>query len=212
MDRKNIVGIAGGRIKPSLRARPVCLQMHAAAPRAITLALLVVLGSLLSCIGSVALAADPVAQIEAADLSRFALFVDWPDDAFVDSRSAIALCLFAADSLAALASRAAAGLKVGPRSFVVRRVTAKDSPLKCNILYLGSTDSIGHQLAHAVANRPVLLVAKVSDPLIDAVIIFAIEEDRVRFDVNEAAAARDRLVISSKLLALARNVRSARGP
>ena len=53
---------------------------------------------------------------------------------------------------------------------------------------------------------PMLTVTDSNAPK-PGVIAFVVEHNHVRFDIDDAAAARDGLVISSKLLGLARNVK-----
>jgi hypothetical protein len=213
MDANDIVGITASRLEtPSLmKAIAWRRRIDVLISGALTIVFRTALGLGLSCIISASIAADVESQTEALDISRLAYFVEWPNDAFADSRSAIGLCLFSGDPLAALVTRAAAGLRDGSRRIVVRRIGESDAIVGCNILYLGAADSAGRRLARAVENRPVLIVS--NSPIgssIPAVIVFAIEGGHVCFDIDEDAAARNRLVISSKLLALARNVNSAR--
>jgi len=60
-----------------------------------------------------------------------------------------------------------------------------------------------------VAGRPVLTITdEVSEDAAKGMINFVIADDRVRFEIDAAAAARSGLPISSKLLDVALSVRT----
>jgi hypothetical protein len=155
--------------------------------------------------------AEPLERaIEATYLPKFAPFVEWPPSSFAAPESPLTICLLANDPLAPLVELAVTGQKDGSRPIVVRRLAPAESAAGCHILYFEPGDAAAAQLAASVQNRPVLTVTSSGqNPASHAMIIFVIDEDRVRFDIDDALAAHTGLDISSNLLALARNVRPA---
>jgi hypothetical protein len=82
-----------------------------------------------------------------------------------------------------------------------------DDAKTCQILFVGNSQSPdGRAWLAAARNAQVLTVAEgaLTD---DTVIAFVRDDNRIRFDINRAAASRRGLNVSSKLLRLARQVR-----
>jgi hypothetical protein len=82
-----------------------------------------------------------------------------------------------------------------------------DDAKTCQILFVGDSQTADARAWLAAArNAQVLTVAE--GPLTDdTVIAFVRDDNRIRFDINRAAAVRRGLNVSSKLLRLAREVR-----
>ncbi len=78
----------------------------------------------------------------------------------------------------------------------------------CHIAYI--SDAAEQTVEGAVAalhGTPVLTVTDGAHPGVHSVVQFVIQNNRVRFDIDEGAAAENGLTVSSKLLSLAQNVR-----
>ena len=145
--------------------------------------------------------------VKATFLYKFADFVRWP--AASAANGAFVLCAVGEDGVTALMDRAAAGQRVGERPVMVRHLQQVSPADGCDAAYLaGSAAQSAEAAAAALQGSPVLTVADGENhPGIPATIKFGIADGRVRFDVDDAAAAADHLTISSRLLDLARNVR-----
>jgi|SRR5579862_2805412 len=168
---------------------------------------------LLACIlaSHAATASKPYAptelDAEAAFLTRLAPFVDWPLAAFSSGKSPLVICAVGTDPLAKRLAGMAYSGKNGKRPIRVRVVGTLDALDTCHILFVGASSDLAMRIARTVRRRPVLTVSRSSGARYQtAMIIFAVDRGRVRFDVDDATAAGSRLTISSKLLALARNV------
>jgi hypothetical protein len=74
----------------------------------------------------------------------------------------------------------------------------------------GSASQTAAEALQAVSGTPTLTVTDSARGATAGIVHFVIVDGRVSFDIDNAAAARNRLVISSKLLALARRVNAAR--
>ena len=145
--------------------------------------------------------------VKATFLYKFAEFVQWPADAA--GSGSFVLCGVGDDAVTAVMERAAAGQRVGNRPVTVRHLQRVAPGDGCNAAYLaGSPAQSAEEAAAALRGRPVLTIADSGDnPRAPAIIKFVLADNRVRFDIDDAEAAQDRLFVSSKLLALARMVR-----
>ncbi len=148
--------------------------------------------------------------IKAAFLAKFELYIAWPNGAPLAPRFNI--CVAGDDQFAGLVERAAAGQTVDTQPIAVRSVRIASADDQCRILYVPASDprAVRQQLA-AVAGQPVLSVTDgMPDGAAKGMINFVIAADRVRFEIDNAAAVSSGLSISSKLLSLAVLVRPAR--
>jgi hypothetical protein len=150
--------------------------------------------------------------VKAAYLSKFGLYVEWPDAAF-SSSSAFNLCVAGDDPFGAELDKAAANQRIGSRAIVVRRLKTVERDSGCHILYISSADRRSiRQSIETVHGSNVLVVSDAASPAAAGSIInFVIKDNRVRFDIDEEAAVKNGLTISSKLLGLALNVKRKQG-
>jgi len=143
--------------------------------------------------------------VKAAYLSKFAPFIEWPAGAFATPTAPLVICVAGADPLGANLDRAVQGQKTGEHPLTVRRLAEPEAAADCHILYTADPLVAGAAL-EAAAARPVLTVTDSGLP-VQGMISFVRVGNNLRFDIDEARAQEARLVISSKLLALARTVR-----
>jgi len=145
--------------------------------------------------------------VKATFLYKFADFVEWPPGSPVSG--SFVLCTVGDDGVTTLIDRATAGQRVGDRPIVVRHLQQVSVADGCLAAYLvGSATQSAEAAAAALQGSPVLTVADgESHAGVPAIIKFVVADGRVRFDVDDAAAAGAHLMISSRLLDLARNVR-----
>jgi len=154
--------------------------------------------------------ADPVLEIavKAAYLYKFAPFVRWPPG--TEARAPFAICVIGKDPFDGVLDRAVAGQRVGARPIVVRRMAAATAAAPCQIAYLGGSRaqpvSEALRLLHGA---PVLTVTDGPPP---GIVDFAAIDGRIRFRVDDQAAADSGLAVSSKLLRLAVSVNPRRSP
>ncbi len=92
------------------------------------------------------------------------------------------------------------------RQLVVRRFKSSDDLRRCHILFISSSEKKRFdQIVGSVRGAGVLTVGEASHfNQSGGMIRFFIQENRVRFEINAAAAGQARLRISSKLLALSK--------
>jgi hypothetical protein len=142
--------------------------------------------------------------IKAAYLAKFGAYVTWPD-----ASGPIVICAVGEDMLGNALDHAVAGQQIDGRGLVVRRLDSVDRNSGCSIAYLAgsSRQSVAGALA-ALRSAPVLTVTDSRQSNARGMIHFQIDQNRVRFYIDDRAAAGSQLGISSKLLALALSVRT----
>jgi hypothetical protein len=146
-------------------------------------------------------------DIKAAFLFNFTQFVEWP--AAANAQEPFRICVVADTSFAAALDRAVAGESVGRRPIARTAPASPDAARDCQILFIGRQDderTVERWLA-AVRGLPVLVVGESGIAWSRGVHVnFVLENNRVKFDVNNDTAVRAGLTISSKLLRVARAV------
>jgi hypothetical protein len=134
--------------------------------------------------------------------------VQWPDGAFSSPSSPFNICIVGHDPFGELLDRAVQGQQFGARSIVVRRFREASRDSGCQILYVAGAEASVAETVKTVSGTPVLTVTDVGrDAKITGIINFVIQDNRVRFEINNSAASENGLVVSSKLLSLATSVR-----
>ena len=145
------------------------------------------------------------AQVKAVFLYNFAKYVDWPS-ASQGTSATIRLCIPANPPFLAIVREAVRDEIVNGRPLTAMGVDGLDSARECDILYVGpAATPDAAAWINAVRGRQTLTVG--DGRLVDGLVIaFVRDQDRLRFDINRATAAKQHLSISSRLLGLARRV------
>jgi YfiR/HmsC-like len=151
--------------------------------------------------------ADQAAK--AAYLAKFAPFVVWPAGAFAGPAAPLVLCVQGDDPFGPALDRLTAGHNVGTHPIIVRRLARIDADSGCQIAYLaGSSAQTPAAALKAVDGRPVLTVTDaVGEGGEKGIVHLVLTNGRVRFMIDAAKANQCGLAISSKLLALASEVK-----
>lgn len=179
------------------------------APRAAPCLLAAALALVALALGARAQDSSLEYAVKATYLYKFAPFVGWPDEAFDSPVEPLRLCIAGDDPFGPIIDRAVAGQSVGARPITLQRMRTVGPETRCHILYVaGSTSqSIGQALA-AVDDKPVLTVTDAAiDPGVRGIVHLVVQDDRVRFAIDDHAAWQHRLTISSRVLSLAVAVR-----
>jgi hypothetical protein len=152
--------------------------------------------------------------VKAAYLYKFAPFVEWPASAFPTSDSPLTICVFGTDPFGRVLDEAVAGQKVEARSIQVQRITESAQAASCHILYVAGAGAPGSvQIPAPALGAPVLTVTdSATNTNARGVIHFVVETNHVRFDIDDSAAQANGLVLSSKLLRLARKLTPRKTP
>jgi hypothetical protein len=153
-------------------------------------------------------------QVKAAYLSKIGNFVQWPTDSGALAGGQATICILGSDPFGNFIDTVVQGHKIGDRAIAIRRIgkIVKGDAGACQILYISGTDPARVQeMLDAVHGQHVLTVGDTrgGDDM-SPVITFVIQNNNVRFEIDQRAAATNGLTISSQLLALAASVRPAK--
>jgi len=150
-------------------------------------------------------AATPEYQVEAVFLFNFTQFVEWPPDAFTDSKSPIVIGLLGEDPFGTYLDEAVRGEKIDGRALVVRRFRRLEDVLVCHVLFISQSEAADlDRILSELKGRALLTVSDLeSFSRRGGIVRFVNENNRVRLRVNVEAAKAARLTISSKLLRVA---------
>jgi len=153
---------------------------------------------------AVSLAAEPLEYaVKAAYLYKFGLFVQWPSAAFAAPTSPVTLCVLGDDPFGATLDSTVSGQQIAGRPIKVQRLKSVARG-GCHILYAAGDAG---QALEALKGSSVLTVTDGQKQTTPGIISFVIKDNRVRFNIDDEAAAQNRLAISSKLLNLALSVK-----
>jgi hypothetical protein len=147
-------------------------------------------------------------QIKAAFLFNFAKFVEWPPKAFAETNSPIVIGVLGKNVFGNELERTIRDKRVYNRPFKFKNFESAGEATNCHILFISSSEKDNFaKIIGSLQSASVLTVSD-SDGFIKAggMINFLIEDTKIRFQINDEAAKKAGLVISSKLLSL-----SARG-
>ena len=145
-------------------------------------------------------------SVKANYLVRFAAFVEWPPRAFANAQAPVVICVAGRDPFGAALDRAAQGQTANGRALTVRHPATREATAGCHILYVGvGAESL---ITASAGQSGLLLVTDAAAGPRRGVIHFAISEARVRFHIDQQAATRSGLAVSSRLLNLALSVRA----
>lgn len=158
--------------------------------------------SLLAMLATAAFAEPLEYAVKAAYLTKFGIYVEWPD---IAPEAPLNLCLAGYDPFGKALDSVAASQQPGNRPIVVRRLTAITPESNCQIAFFSGNDPNVPQTIDSLRGSPVLTVSDSGGK--GAVVNFVLQDNRVRFEIDEGAAVKNNLVLSSKLLGLAVNVK-----
>lgn len=156
--------------------------------------------------------AQPPEAIKAAFLYKLAPFIAWPATTFAAPDSPFIICVVGADPFGPTLDQVAGGKRISVHPVLVRRLDKIDAMTGCNIAYItgGKYQSVTDALA-SVEGTPVLTVTDQSVAAVRGIVHFVVLKNRVRFAIDDEAAARNGLAVSSKLMRLAVQVHKRQG-
>jgi hypothetical protein len=148
-------------------------------------------------------------QVKAAFIYNFAKFVEWPADSFVHKSDDMNLCILGNDPFGSDLNPFQ-GEIIGNKRLTIKHVKAAQPLKECHILFVSKSEKKQlSKIVNTLKGASILLIGDTDGFAQQNIIInFYVEENKVRFEINTDAAKQARLNISSKLLKLARIVRS----
>jgi YfiR/HmsC-like len=148
-------------------------------------------------------------QVKALFLLNFTKYVDWPPTAFAASNSPITIGICGESKLIDALKSVVAGKTVGDRAIVVRQIEGTAALSQCQILFISdSAASQMHEILEKAGGSPILTVGE-DDAFgrTGGIINFVLRSSNVRLEIDLAAARKAGLTISSRLLAVADDVK-----
>jgi hypothetical protein len=146
-------------------------------------------------------------QVKAAYLLNFTRFVDWPQGAFGQG-APFTICVAGRNPFGPALEATLEGETAAGRGLASRVV--RDTAADCHALFVPRGVAAAPYL-RSVRAAPVLTVGETEEFLMQGGMIrFVMDNGRIRFEINQDAATRAQLRISSRLLQLARNAGATR--
>jgi YfiR/HmsC-like len=144
------------------------------------------------------------AEVKAAYLYSFGKFVTWPPDRAV-AGNPFEICIVGKDPFGKVLDRTVAGERIGGRTIAIRRLPQVQQAGSCSILFVSSSEEGRLPTILDSAHRFHLLTVSDLKHFAErgGVIGLVVQQDRVRFEVNRAAAERCHIQLSSELLKVA---------
>jgi YfiR/HmsC-like len=147
-------------------------------------------------------------QVKAAFLYNFAKFVEWPPSGFRSATAPLQICILGQDPFGQELRDLVSTKTVNGRKFEVDYVVDARLARACHILFIAASEkSRVKQILESVRGTVALTVSDTEGFAEQGGMIdFLLDNDRVLFEVNRAAAEQAGLKISSKLLGVAKAV------
>jgi hypothetical protein len=142
-------------------------------------------------------------EIKARHLCTIPRFIDWPDETLPNPDSPLIIGVLAPDPFMDVITRAAEGKSIRGHPLQVRRPRGREFQT-CHVLFVSDPAwKRGRGLLDLLKHRPILTVGESQGfAQSGGIANFRQEDDRVYLEINDEAAKRARLSISSKLLRL----------
>jgi hypothetical protein len=149
-------------------------------------------------------------RVKAAFLYQFASYVEWPAPSFAQPDTPVTIAAMGAETLAAELKQLAGGRTVGGRKVEVRQIKPGEPLGGIHILFIGSAEHARlAPVVQAAKPRPMLIVTEADGALSQGSMInFVIVERRVRFEIALDSVEKSGLRLSSRLLAVAQQVKT----
>ena len=148
-------------------------------------------------------------EVKAIYLYNFARFVEWPAGAPGRDAERFTICVLGRDPFGQVLDRVLAGETLHGRRAATKRISSAREASGCQLVFISESER--EDLGEALGLLRETSVLTVSDmdgfSSRGGMIQLVLEEERVRFEVNLAAATNAGLRLSSELLKVARAVR-----
>jgi hypothetical protein len=151
--------------------------------------------------------APTLTAVKAAFLYNFATFAEWPA-ASLTAEQTLSLCVIDDDAVVDALTQTVNGRAIKGHRVLVERIKADGKIRACHLLYASGYDPARiTQLTEALKGASVLTVSDGDRfAVLGGIAQLFVENERMRFAINAAAADRARIHLSSKLLNLAKMV------
>ncbi|MDJ0653862.1 MAG: YfiR family protein [Xanthomonadales bacterium] len=146
-------------------------------------------------------------EVKAVYLYNFARFFEWPGSAFTDDDAELSVCIYGEDPFGSALNRIAGKLVRG-RPLGVTHLRRGEALAGCQVVYVSDSEQLYvQQLLAEVRKQPLLTVSDIPNFARNGGVIGLKQVgNKVRFEINTAAASAATLEASSQLLKLATSV------
>jgi hypothetical protein len=162
-----------------------------------------ILAGLLASLTNIASAGPaPERAAMAAFLFELPAFIEWPDSAFASPADPFRLCIVGEDPFGTLLEGTREAQAVGKRAIAIQREKTVSPDDHCQLMYIAGDPGFVTQSLAAVSGRPILTVtdAQTGDK---GIVNFVVAQNHVHLQIDQQAALRSHLNVSSKLLGIA---------
>jgi len=142
-------------------------------------------------------------QVKAAFLYNFGKFVEWPTNDFASTNAPLLIGIYGQNPFGNDLAEVITDKYINGHPIITREVSLNELKL-CQILFIAQSRQKNlNEILRTLDGASVLTVTE-NLPIESGIMInFVIEDDRIRFEINNTAAQKVGLKLSSKLLTLA---------
>jgi hypothetical protein len=146
--------------------------------------------------------------VKLAFLYNFTKFVEWPPESYREASAPLAICIVGHDPFNPDLETELRTRKVGDHPVEVRPLRATDTVNACHVVFVPVTekDHAGKIMKGLRGSNTLTVGESDGFAAMGGIINLVVEGDKIRFEVNPAAADRAGLKISAKLLSMAKIV------
>jgi hypothetical protein len=146
--------------------------------------------------------------VKLAFLYNFTKFIEWPAGSYRDAGAPLAICIVGSDPFSPEIEKDLRGRLVGSHPVEVLSLKPTDTLSGCHIVFIPVTEKDqADKIVRELGGSSTLTVGESAGfGELGGIINLTVEGNNVHFEVNQVAAQRAGLQISSKLLSLAKIV------
>jgi hypothetical protein len=151
--------------------------------------------------------------IKAVFLEHFTRFIEWPDSSGItDTSTPFIVAVIGENPFDSILEQTYAKQKIKNKNVEIRYISTPDEIADCHILFISSTNKdILPEILARTSNKSILTVSDTESFAQKKVLInFYLSGDKIKFEINEKAVHESGLVMSYRLLNLARIVNPVR--
>ena len=152
--------------------------------------------------------------MKAVFLEHFTRFIEWPEPSGIDDVSSpFLIAIIGENPFGSILGQIYSEQKIKNKKVEIKYISTPDNIPDCHILFIsGSSQEILPEILSITKNKPILTVSDTKGFAEMGVLInFYLIGDKIKFEINEKAVHESGLVMSYRLLSLARIVNQARG-
>lgn len=151
--------------------------------------------------------------IKAVFLEHFTRFIEWPESfEIADASYPFYVAVIGENPFGSILDQIYSDQKIKNRKVEILYISTLDEITECQILFISSSnEEILPEILSRTRNKPILTVSDTNGFAENGVLInFYLAGNKIKFEINETAVHESGLIMSYRLLSLARIVNQAR--